>query len=686
LRAARADPAIKTVAIRDAWIDFLAAECRHHPVLVVLEDLHWGDRPTVEYVDAALRALAEAPLMVLALARPEVRDQFPKLWSDRELQEIRLPGLTRKASERFVHDVLGTDVGPSTVRRIVERAGGNAFFLEELVRAVAEGHDDLPNSVLSMMQQRLDQLGAEPKRALRAAAVFGDVFWRGGVAALVGDDHEQHLETLLERELIAVNPVSRLSDETEYVFRHDLVREAAYATTGDADRTLAHRLAGEWLVAHGFSDAAALAGHFSLGNEPLRAAEFYARAADQANAGNDKVGALQYADRGLTCGPTGDVAGRLHLARAEGFNWRGEHGLASDAAASAVAALGHGSADWFRAHDELFYAVGRLGEMARAMLVMRDLIAAEAGPDAALYQLRSIARAAIVMHWFGPPDVATTLHLRAEELAGTITIDPSTDQRLQSLRGVAARNRGHVDAALAAHEAAVKLCEATHNVRELPLKYWSLGVTYDEIGVPDRAILPLTRGLEVAERVAVGTVSMLLYVQLARTQWHLHRYDDARAIARKALAACGENDRWVAGSCGFVLANIALECGELDDARSEIERALDRFGTSVIEGRALALATLARIQIARGIIAPAREAATEARTILRPQNGFQDGESLVRLVEVEALEAAGERAAALAAADVAIARLDHRVTAIDENWRGSFVGRPENAATLSRRR
>ncbi|HWU88651.1 MAG TPA: protein kinase, partial [Kofleriaceae bacterium] len=107
LRAARADPALQGDAMRTAWVDWLAAECRDHPVLLVLEDLHWGDRGTVALVDAALRELASAPFMVVALARPEVHDAFPRLWSGRAVQELRLPELTHKASERLARELLG---------------------------------------------------------------------------------------------------------------------------------------------------------------------------------------------------------------------------------------------------------------------------------------------------------------------------------------------------------------------------------------------------------------------------------------------------------------------------------------------------------------------------------------------------------------------------------------------------
>ncbi len=184
--------------MRKAWLDFLQAETAAHPVVLVLEDLHWGDFGTVRFIDAALRDRSDRPWMVLALARPEVHEVFPKLWAERQnVQEIRLKELGRKAGERLVRQVLGDSVGPETIERLVQQAEGNAFYLEELIRAVAgggkEGKDGkegkeqaLPETVLAMVETRLGRLPLEARRVLRAASVFGEVCWEGGVNVLLG--------------------------------------------------------------------------------------------------------------------------------------------------------------------------------------------------------------------------------------------------------------------------------------------------------------------------------------------------------------------------------------------------------------------------------------------------------------------------------------------------------------------
>src|SRR5512134_2990985 len=96
--------------IRRAWVDFVGAEAAAHPLLLVLEDAHWGDRPTVDLVDAALRLHPERALMVLALARPEIGERFADLFKERGVVRIALSPLARRASQRLVASVLGDRV------------------------------------------------------------------------------------------------------------------------------------------------------------------------------------------------------------------------------------------------------------------------------------------------------------------------------------------------------------------------------------------------------------------------------------------------------------------------------------------------------------------------------------------------------------------------------------------------
>jgi predicted ATPase len=177
LRAARQDTELMNEQLRRAFVDFIAVETSHKPLLLVLDDLHWGDWSTVRFIDAALRAHGDKPLMVLALARPEVHDRFPKLWMARDVHQIYLKELSRKAAEQLIRQVLGPAASDALVDRLIKVADGHVFYLEELIRAAAAGQTDaLPETVVAMVQTRLRDVDADARRLLRAASIFGDVF------------------------------------------------------------------------------------------------------------------------------------------------------------------------------------------------------------------------------------------------------------------------------------------------------------------------------------------------------------------------------------------------------------------------------------------------------------------------------------------------------------------------------
>jgi serine/threonine protein kinase/tetratricopeptide (TPR) repeat protein len=295
LRAARREPALMGDQMRRAWEDFLVAECQAHPLLVVIEDLHWGDAPSVQMMGAALQQLHEQPLMMLALARPEARELFPKLVNASGVQELRLGPLSRKASKRLGREVLGDSVPEVYVERIVERSTGNALFLEELLRAAAEGKEGgLPDTLLAMMQARLETLEPEAWQVMLAASIFGEIFWTEGVAALIRDSFhrlrvDDWLMVLIDREFLQWRAGGKSLSRKQCAFRHALMREAAYASLTEQERMLAHRLAAEWLVRAGEDGTLVLAEsygvigeHFLRGKVWQKAADFFQRAGDAA--------------------------------------------------------------------------------------------------------------------------------------------------------------------------------------------------------------------------------------------------------------------------------------------------------------------------------------------------------------------------------------------------------------------
>ncbi|MRG95763.1 serine/threonine-protein kinase [Polyangium spumosum] len=294
LRAARQDPELCGEQMQRALRDFLRAECADKPLVLLLEDVHWGDRASLLALDAALEGLAFEPIFLVASARPEIDELFPGLWSSRGRQDVRLRQLSPRACVRLVRHALG-ELRPELEQRLVVSSEGHPFFLEELIRAEAEGRGGSPpGTVVAMVQSRLERLEPSARRTLRAASILGEVFWRGAVTRLAGEDDEavaRDLSALVTHEIVIRQRESRFLGEPQYAFRQALWREGAYAMLTDEDRALGHHLAAEWLDEKGEGDPLVLAEHFERGGAAPRAASFYLASAEQSAARKDYLDA-----------------------------------------------------------------------------------------------------------------------------------------------------------------------------------------------------------------------------------------------------------------------------------------------------------------------------------------------------------------------------------------------------------
>ncbi|MEO5728870.1 MAG: AAA family ATPase, partial [Byssovorax sp.] len=308
LRAARASAQLMQSRLRMALEAFVRAQ--QGPLILFIEDLHWADDTTIDLVDWLL-GCPDLRFGVFAFARPEVATRLPQLWERRHVTRLTLSPLSPLAAERLVAAALPSG-DPAVRANIVRRAGGNALFLEELVRCAAEGREELPLTVQALVQLRLDRMSPEAREVLRAGAVFGQSFWTGGVETLLDRDAVLDLAELQQSEILTRQPESRIAGQDEWIFRQALVRDAAYASILEEDRAALHLDAGGWLESVGDVDVGLIARHADAGGDLPRAAGLYARATRQAyTIGAQLETALELADRGLACGAEGGVRAQL---------------------------------------------------------------------------------------------------------------------------------------------------------------------------------------------------------------------------------------------------------------------------------------------------------------------------------------------------------------------------------------
>jgi tetratricopeptide (TPR) repeat protein len=697
LRAARQDAQLMSEQMRKAWMDFLEAEAAVQPVLLLLEDLHWGDFGTVRFIDTALRDRSKHPWMVLALARPEVYELFPRLWTERQnVQEIRLQELGRKAGERLVRQVLGDDVGTETMERLVRQADGNTFYLEELIRAVAEGKDSaLPDTVLAMVEARLARLGGEARRVLRAASVFGEVCWEGGVVVLLGATMSptmagEWLTRLVEQEVLTVRPDSRFPGHRELAFRHALLREGAYATLTDDDKRLGHRLAGAWLAHHGEADPMVLAGHFERGGDEPQAGCYYLHAAEQASLAGDVHAAETRAHLGLARAVSTEVRASLLglLCEASFYDPR-----------KVSAALGHaeevmrlatrGSVAWARgAASKILGALhgGQIDDLLTTLHGFREMDLAPAAVNALVFAANS---GVFVLDVLGRIDESNEIMALIERLCEVL--GPIRDQ--QTIAAAFWRmDRAVRDAyayddpwgALEHARAAVRLSEDLNHTVLLTFARGAHGMNLWYLGALAEAeqVLGATPSDD-----ELGTIASMWLFSLAWLRADRGALDAARHTAEHLLELGRSRQvRMQVGRGHWALAEVLRRAGDLGRAEHEIRAALEIATASPLHVPP-ALCTLSCIQRAQGHVAEALTTAEDALARYHTMHscGFFQV-AFLQLTHADALEAAGDHAAACAAIGVARARLLAIAERIpDLRYRNSFLDdSPDNARTLAR--
>jgi class 3 adenylate cyclase len=227
-----------------------ASLARQVPAVYVVEDAHWIDEVSESMLADFFTVIPQTPSLVLVTYRPEYEGALTRVHG---AQTIALGPLSDPETAALVSELLGPDPSVGALgQKIAERAAGNPFFAEEIVRDLAErgvlrgnrsayestadvGEVSVPATLQATIAARIDRLDPAAKRTLGAAAVIGSRFSRGLLETLGVDPA---LEDLLGGELI---DQIRFTGQPEYVFHHPLIRTVAYESQLKSDRAELHR-------------------------------------------------------------------------------------------------------------------------------------------------------------------------------------------------------------------------------------------------------------------------------------------------------------------------------------------------------------------------------------------------------------------------------------------------------------
>jgi class 3 adenylate cyclase len=296
---------------------------RRRTLIVEVEDLHWVDRTSEEYLAFLAESLLGAPILLVATYRPGYRPP----WGDRSFAtQLSLGRLTADESLAVVRALLPeADAGDALAPLILAKAEGNPFFLEELTRAVKEqglGTDlPVPDTVHGVLTARIDRLPEEPKRVLQTAAVLGREFAPALLAAIWDGPGppEPHLRELARLEFLFERTAG---DDLVYVFKHALTQDVAEATLLPSRRRELHRRAGEALERlhpERLAELAPRLAHHYVEAEAWSPAALHARrAAEAARAAFANREALAWYDQAIAAAPRGGLPPATPLALHEG--------------------------------------------------------------------------------------------------------------------------------------------------------------------------------------------------------------------------------------------------------------------------------------------------------------------------------------------------------------------------------
>ncbi|SCK51868.1 adenylate cyclase [Variovorax sp. HW608] len=571
------DPEQLKRQIFSAVLAVVQRRLQREPVMLIVEDLHWADAASLDVLRYLLDQLGGKPFMLLVTHRPA--PQVDVLAGGAAAHtRIELEPLSPACSATLLDGLFGSSrrtLPDELRRRIVEHAGGNPLFLEEMVRAlIADGvlrhqagawiysprasAEHVPLTIHGLLLGRIDRLPVPVRQTLREAAVIGPVFAEAllqGVATARARTLAEALDALVEAGLLSTVPPSPGAPATrdrQFRFRHGLFQEVAYETLLLSRRTELHTRIGEGLerlcggTPRQLEELQALAHHFRLGADKQRAVHYLVAAGDWARnsyANADAIRHYEHALETLAQAGSGEAgqslqirerladvlapAGRIADATAHLEAVREGHARAGDRIAQArvlrkIAALRWESGQRDEARGCLEAGLALMNEVAPHpelawLFQKRGELAFRSGDSqgALAWTERALAH---VRSLDGAADEAAGLHGSRAVVALALNIQGVALARLDRLGEAVERLEQSIDMARAADLPQAE-CRALSN----------LGVLYSSSD-PQRAIDACERGLQTAHRIGDLGLQSRLSANLAVAYCTLTNRCDERGM------------------------------------------------------------------------------------------------------------------------------------------------------------
>jgi adenylate cyclase len=552
------DGELRKASLEDLLRQLLAARAAEGGFAVVIEDAHWLDPLSRDLLEIIGRAVTGLPVLVMITTRPD-GTAFAGLPLGRgdHVTDLVLDALGTEAATALVaerHRILvGTDPAPELVATVVERAEGNAFYLEQLVDYVLahaareDGSIDpdaleLPSSLHSLVLSRIDAQPEGPRRAVKVASVIGRTFRSPLVAAAypdLGDEpvvHDDLVAVAATRLIELENPLERA-----FAFGHAVTRDVAYDSLPYSVRTVLHGRVGYALESEPDGPRRhldLLAHHFAHSDDIPKQRHYLRAAATAARAAYANQTAISYLEQVLPIVEP-DERSAVLLELAEALEIGG---------------------DWVAAED----AVARARESA-------EMVADAAGAARARTARAELARK--------QGRYAEALaELEAAEEAFTEVGDQGGRGRVLHLRGTLASQQGHVDEARTAYEASLALREELGDEAGVAAMLTNLALVAEDEGDLAEAErlgeegLARRRALDDRRAVSVSLTNMgMLATVRGDLPLALERFTEAQGLADEV------GDPWMVAVGHHNLGNATRDLGDLEATPAHFAAALGAY-------------------------------------------------------------------------------------------------------------
>jgi len=526
------------------------------PIVILLDDLHWADEGSLDFVNHLVVHCGDLPIFVLCLTRSTLFERRP-LWGSGRSEHLRidLEPLSKRGTRELIEALLRRlETVPTALRDLLaSSAEGNPYFVEELIgmliddgvivttsepwRVSADKLLDVrvPSTLAGVLQARIDSLPPGEKAALQQASVIGHVFWDEALQR-IAPAATAALDNLTRRELAYGRETSAFEGTREFVFKHHVLHQVAYQGVLKQSRREQHRLTADWLVVRSGDRASEyfglIAEHYERAGDVVHAVEYLRRAGEDAARSYVNAAALDYLGRALALVPADDAATRFAL---------------------------------LETRRAIYSNTGRRDEQANDVATLEQ-VAEQIGDDA--YRARAAGTRAAFALLVGDYAGVVAAAARAVALAESIGV-PGAALSARINWGRALQFQGDYDGAQQKIEESLALARAVGDRKVESVALGQLGILATQHGRYGVGRDYYQQALDVARAIGNRVLESGMINNLGETEQLLGHYDAALELFRTGRRLCAEIGQRLADA--YLLCNMALSALRRGDPAGSIE-------------------------------------------------------------------------------------------------------------------